>query len=68
MNALGNSGRGRWERMGRIFNINGDCQKELHYMVDMSERIKKIKEMVDAGQYLRLTEPDSLEKQRHCWH
>lgn len=54
MNALGNSGRGRWERMGRIFNINGDCQKELHYMVDMSERIKKIKEMVDAGQYFTI--------------
>ena len=34
------------------FNITGKCIPELHYMVDISERIERIKNMVDAGDYL----------------
>lgn len=40
--------------MGKIFNVSADCQPELHYMVDISERLQKIKEMVDAGQYFTI--------------
>lgn len=40
--------------MRKIFNVNGDCQPELHYMVDISERLKKINIMVDAGQYFTI--------------
>ena len=37
--------------MRKIFNISADCKPYLHYMVDISERLSQIKEMVDAGQY-----------------
>lgn len=40
--------------MGRIFNTSADCRPQLHYMVDMTERLKKIKVMVDAGQYFTI--------------
>ncbi len=40
--------------MGRIFNTSADCQPELHYMVDLTERLQKIKAMVDAGQYFTI--------------
>ena len=34
------------------FNITGKCIPEQHYMVDISERVERIKQMVDAGDYL----------------
>lgn len=34
------------------FNITGKCIPEQHYMVDISERIERIKQMVDAGDYM----------------
>jgi len=34
------------------FNITGKCIPEQHYMVDISERIERIRKMVDAGDYL----------------
>lgn len=37
--------------MGKIFNTDGYCDPELHYMVDLSGRLQEIKAMVDAGQY-----------------
>lgn len=37
--------------MRKMFNVSADCKPELHYMVDISERLQQIKEMVDAGQY-----------------
>lgn len=40
--------------MKKIFNINGDCKPDLHYMVDMSEPLLQIKKMVDAGQYFTI--------------
>lgn len=40
--------------MRKIFNVSGDCKPELHYMVDISERLQQIKEMVDAGQYFTI--------------
>ena len=40
--------------MGKIFNVSADCQPELHYMVDISERLQQIKAMVDAGQYFTI--------------
>lgn len=38
----------------KMFNVNADCQPDLHYMVDITERLQKIKEMVDAGQYFTI--------------
>lgn len=40
--------------MARVFNVNGGCIPELHYMVDLSDRLQKIKVMVDAGQYFTI--------------
>ena len=40
--------------MGKVFNITGGCYSELHYMVDLSQRLQKIKKMVDAGQYFTI--------------
>ena len=40
--------------MPKIFNVNADCQPELHYMVDITDRLFKIKEMVDQGQYFTI--------------
>lgn len=40
--------------MCKIFNINGDCKPEIHYMVNLSGRLKEIKKMVDAGEYFTI--------------
>lgn len=40
--------------MSRIFNISGDCKPDLHYMVGISERLQKIKELVDRGEYFTI--------------
>ncbi len=40
--------------MEKHFNVSGDCQPDLHYMVDLSERLRQIKAMVDAGQYFTI--------------
>ncbi len=40
--------------MGKIFNVNADCHPDLHYMVDLKDRLGKIKKMVDAGQYFTI--------------
>ena len=37
--------------MGRIFNVTADCKPGLHYMVDISPRLARMKEYVDRGEY-----------------
>ena len=39
------SKRSAW--MSKTFNVSGDCKPDLHYMVNIEERLVKIKEMVD---------------------
>lgn len=39
-----------WQ-MSRIFNVSADCKPNLHYMVNLEERLIQIKEMVDRGEY-----------------
>lgn len=41
-------------KLRRTFNVNGSCDPQLHYMVDLTERLAEIKEMVDAGQYFTI--------------
>ena len=38
----------------REFNTTGPCIPEKHYMVDLTERVREIKEMVDAGKYFTI--------------
>lgn len=40
--------------MAKYFNISAVCRPEEHYMVDITEKLKKIKHMVDAGQYFAI--------------
>ncbi len=37
--------------MNKRFNITGLCVSEYHYMVDITERLEKIKAMIDRGDY-----------------
>ena len=37
--------------MSKVFNTNGACKPDLHYMVDIRPKLKEIKAMVDAGKY-----------------
>lgn len=37
--------------MERYFNITGSCNPEEHYMVNLDSRLKKVKAMIDKGQY-----------------
>lgn len=41
---------GIWQ-MSRIFNVSADCKPNLHYMVNLEDRLIQIKEMVDRGEY-----------------
>ena len=40
--------------MAKIFNVAAVCIPEKHYMVNLDERLKKIKTMVDAGDYFTI--------------
>lgn len=40
--------------MGRIFNVSAACKPDLHYMVNIEDRLIKIKEMVDRGDYFSI--------------
>lgn len=37
--------------MNKRFNITGLCIPEHHYMVDITERLEKIRDMIDKGGY-----------------
>lgn len=37
--------------MSKIFNVNADCKPNLHYMVDIENRLNEIKILVDKGEY-----------------
>ena len=38
----------------KVFNTTAVCIPEKHYMVDLSERVKEIKKLVDAGKYFMI--------------
>ena len=40
--------------MGRIFYVTADCKPGLHYMVDISPRLARMKEYVDRGEYFTI--------------
>jgi len=46
------SKRSAW--MSKTFNVSGDCKPDLHYMVNIEERLVKIKEMVDKRDYFTI--------------
>ncbi|WP_310602437.1 AAA-like domain-containing protein [Anaerosporobacter sp.] len=40
--------------MAKVFNVTGDCKPEKHYMVNIDERLLKIRELVDDGKYFTI--------------
>lgn len=40
--------------VGKYFNVNGACNPNLHYMVDITDKLTQIRSMVDAGQYFTI--------------
>lgn len=40
--------------MVKSFNITADCKPEIHYMVDIGNRLIEIKSLVDAGKYFTI--------------
>jgi len=40
--------------MSKVFNVTGDCKSEIHYMVNIDDRLKKIKTLVDKGEYFSI--------------
>ena len=40
--------------MKKYFNVNADCKQQMHYMVDLSERLEQMKAMIDAGKYFTI--------------
>ncbi|MEH2957500.1 AAA-like domain-containing protein [Candidatus Merdisoma sp. JLR.KK006] len=41
--------------MKRCFNVTGACDPQLHYMVNLQERLEKIKTLVDSGAYFTIS-------------
>jgi hypothetical protein len=40
--------------MAKEFNITGLCHAHEHYMADVSDKLAKVRTLVDAGKYLVL--------------
>ena len=40
--------------MRKIFNLSADCKPDMHYMVDISELLQDIKELIDRGEYFTI--------------
>lgn len=40
--------------MTRTFNVTGSCDPQLHYMVDITERLEKIKALIANGDYFTI--------------
>lgn len=45
---------GSGNRTFRVFNTTGVCKSSEHYMVDISDRLIKVREYVDAGKYFTI--------------
>ena len=51
--------------MKKTFNSDGYCDPGLHYMVNLSSRLKEIKSMVDSENTLRSIVPDNMVRQQY---
>ena len=40
--------------MKKYFNVSAACSPDLHYMIDLTDRLRSIKSMVDSGQYFTI--------------
>lgn len=55
------------EMMRRRFNTTGLCLPDIHYMVNIEERLEEIKAMVDEGEYLTINRARQFGKTTTLW-
>lgn len=53
INILGSSRKGE-KLVVKTFNVTGDCKPGKHYMVNIEERLREIRALVDAGNYFTI--------------
>ena len=53
--------------MKKVFNVSADCKPNLHYMVDISERLQKIKSLIDRGEYFTINRARQYGKTTTLW-
>lgn len=41
--------------MTKSFNTAADCKPQIHYMVDITERLRQIRCMIDKGKYFTIS-------------
>lgn len=51
--------------MAKIFNVTADCKPNMHYMVDITKKLAKIKKLVDTGCYFTINRARQYGKQQH---
>ena len=40
--------------MSKYFNVTDSCNPKIHYMINLTDRLEKIRKMIDAGQYFTI--------------
>lgn len=40
--------------MAKVFNVTADCKPGEHYMVNLTQRLEEIKELIDSGKYFTI--------------
>lgn len=40
--------------MEKVFNVSADCKPNLHYMVDITERLERIQKLIRRGEYFTI--------------
>ncbi len=43
--------------MEKEFNVTGTCIPEIHYMVDISDKLEKVIKLIDKGKYFIINRP-----------
>lgn len=43
-----------YAEMKKVFNVTADCKPDLHYMVNLDERLAEIKQLVDCEAYFTI--------------
>ncbi len=53
--------------MDRVFNVNGTCYRQEHYMVNLDSRLKQIKELIDHEKYFVINRGRQYGKTTILW-
>ena len=48
--------------MDKYFNTTGICIPEMHYMVNIDKKLKKIEKLIDKGNYFTINKPRQFGK------